>query len=138
LTPVYVEENYISYCQLKRCPKVLSNYIFMAEPSKSERVTLHLADSIIDCPTRGTSMNLPIAALRRLDAMATEGRRSRASRNELLAALIAAASVDAAWLEDLVGNYRQLQIADVLPDAPSSDSVVVPIRKPGRPGAKNA
>lgn len=116
----------------------MSNYVSMTEPSKSERVTLHLADSIIDCPSRGTSMNLPIAALRRLDAMATEGRLTRASRNELLAALIAAASVDAAWLEDLVAKYRQLRIADVLPDAPSSDSVVVPMRKPGRPGAKNA
>lgn len=110
----------------------------MTEPSKSERVTLHLADSIIDCPSRGTSMNLPIAALRRLDAMATEGRLTRASRNELLAALIAAASVDPAWLEDLVAKYRQLRIADVLPDAPSSDSVVVPMRKPGRPGARKA
>jgi hypothetical protein len=44
-------------------------------------------------------MNLPIAALRRLDAMAVEARLARASRNELLAALIATAPVDAAGLE---------------------------------------
>lgn len=106
-----------------------------------KRITLHLADSIIDCPTKGTSMNLPIAALRRLDAMATEGRRARASRNELLAALIADAPLDPDALEKLVSNYRQLQIADVLPDTTdpaSSDSVVVPLRKPGRPGAQSS
>ena len=82
-------------------------------------------------------MNLPIAVLRRLDAMATEARFARASRNELLAALIAAAPVKAAALEDLVNAYRQLRIADVLPDTADSDSVVVPMRKPGRPGAQS-
>ena len=113
----------------------MSNYVLMTEPPK--RVTLQLADSIIDCPTRGTSMNLPIAVLRRLDAMATAARFARASRNELLAALIAAASVDVASLEDLVNTYRRLRIADVLPDTTNSDSVVVPMRKPGRPGAQS-
>jgi hypothetical protein len=83
-------------------------------------------------------MNLPIAALRRLDAMATEARFARASRNELLAALIAAAPLDAAGLGDLVNGYRQLRIADVLPETTSSDSVVVPMRKPGRPGAQSS
>lgn len=105
----------------------------MPEPPK--RVTLQSGDSIIDCPTRGTSMNLPIAVLRRLDALATEARFARASRNELLAALIAAAEVDPASLGELVNNYRGLRIADVLPDAPSSDSVVVPMPRRGRPGA---
>ncbi|HUB98473.1 MAG TPA: hypothetical protein VMS11_01485 [Solirubrobacterales bacterium] len=112
----------------------------MPEPPKE--VTLHLPDSIVDCPTSGTSMNLPIAVLRRLDAMASEGRFVRASRNELLAALIASASVDAASLADLVSTYRQLRIADVLPDealpdATNSDSVVVPLRQRGRPGGKS-
>jgi hypothetical protein len=83
-------------------------------------------------------MNLPIAVLRRLDAMATEARFARASRNELLAALIAAAPLDAASLEGLVGDYRRLRIADVLPETTSSDSVVVPMRKPGRPGVQSA
>jgi hypothetical protein len=105
----------------------------MTNPPKN--VTLHPADSIIDCPTRGTSMNLPIAALQRLDAMATEARTSRTSRNELLAALIALTEVDAASLKRLVDDYRELRIADVLPDTPSSDSVVVPIRQQGRPAA---
>jgi hypothetical protein len=82
-------------------------------------------------------MNLPIAALRRLDAMAVEGRLARASRNELLAALIATAPLDAARLEDLVSAYRRLRIADVLPETSSGDSVVVPMRKPGRPGAQS-
>ena len=85
-------------------------------------------------------MNLPIATLRRLDAMATEARRVRASRNELLAALIAAAPLDPAELEDLINDYRQLLINDVLPpttDTTSTDSVVVPMRKPGRPGAQS-
>jgi hypothetical protein len=82
-------------------------------------------------------MNLPIATLRRLDALAVEARFARASRNELLAALIATAPVDAAQLEDLVSNYRQLRIADVLPDASPGHSVVVPMRKPGRPGAQS-
>lgn len=110
----------------------------MPEPPK--RLTLHLADSIIDCPTKGTSMNLPVAAMRRLDAMATEARRARASRNELLAALIANAPLDPAELEALVTDYRRRTIADVLPDTAdptSSDSVVVPLRKPGRPGAQS-
>lgn len=109
-------------------------------PESPKRVTLQLADPIIDCPTRGTSMNLPIAVLTRLDAMATEARFARVSRNELLAALIAAAPVDAASLEDLVSTYRRLLIADVLPDATDGDggdSVVVPMRKPGRPGAQS-
>jgi hypothetical protein len=83
-------------------------------------------------------MNLPIAALRRLDAMAVEGRFARASRNELLAALIAMAPVDAAGLEKLVNDYRRLRISDVLPETGSGDSVVVPMRKPGRPGAQSA
>ena len=81
-------------------------------------------------------MNLPIATLRRLDAMATEGRFVRASRNELLAALIATAPLDAADLEELVRAYRRLRIADVLPDISSDDHVVVPMRRPGRPGAQ--
>lgn len=108
----------------------------MTDPPKN--VTLHPADSIIDCPTRGTSMNLPIAALRRLDAMATEARVTRASRNELLAALIALAEVDAASLKQLVDDYRNLRIADVLPGETSDDSVVVPIRQQGRPAAKGS
>lgn len=81
-------------------------------------------------------MNLPIAALRRLDAMAREARRVRASRNELLAALIAAAPLKPAELESLVNKYRLLQIGDVLPEEPGTgDRVVVPMRKPGRPAA---
>jgi hypothetical protein len=80
-------------------------------------------------------MNLPIAVLRRLDAMATEARFTRAGRNELLAALIAAAAVEASELDKLVSDYRRLQISDVLPEAVTSDSVVVPMRKRGRPGA---
>jgi hypothetical protein len=82
-------------------------------------------------------MNLPIAALRRLDAMAVEARLARASRNELIAALIAAAPLDAAQLGELIAGYRRLRIADVLPETSSGDSVVVPMRKPGRPGAQN-
>jgi hypothetical protein len=106
-------------------------------PDPPKRVTLQLADSIIDCPSHGTSMNLPIAALRRLDAMAMKARFARVSRNELLAALIAAAPLDGARLEEIVREYRQLRIADVLPETSSGDSVVVPIRKPGRPGAQS-
>jgi hypothetical protein len=81
-------------------------------------------------------MNLPIAILRRLDAMAVEARFARASRNELLAALIAATPVDAAQLGDLVASYRKLRIENVLPGTSSGDSVVVPMRKPGRPGVQ--
>jgi hypothetical protein len=106
-------------------------------PDPPKRVTLQLADSIIDCPSHGTSMNLPIAALRRLDAMAVEARFARASRNELLAALIAAAPVDGAQLDDLLRSYRRLTIAQVLPETSSGDSVVVPIRRPGRPTAQS-
>ncbi len=106
----------------------------MAHPPK--QVTLQLADSIIDCPARGTSMNLPIAVLIRLDAMALEARFARASRNELLAALIAAAPIDAAQLRELVDDYRTLRIENVLPGTSAGDSVVVPIRQPGRPGAR--
>jgi hypothetical protein len=129
-----VGKNYIYGRNNRGCPKLLSNYVLMAEPPK--RVTLQLADSIIDCPTRGTSMNLPIAVIQRLDAMATEARFARASRNELLAALIANTPVDAEVLEGQVSKYRRLQIADVLPGTTNSDSVVVPMRKPGRPGAQ--
>jgi hypothetical protein len=99
-------------------------------------VGLHLADSIIDCPTRATSMNLPIAALTRLDVMAREARRARTSRNELLAALIAAAPLESDELEAIVTTYRRLRIADVLPgETDAGDSVVVPMRKPGQPAA---
>jgi hypothetical protein len=106
----------------------------MAPPS---RVTLHLGDSIIDCPSRGTSMNLPIAVLQRLDALATAARRQRVSRNELLAALIADADIDAAELERLVMRYRGKYISEVLPDTEDvkQDSVVVPLPKRGRPAA---
>jgi hypothetical protein len=102
-------------------------------------VTLHLADSIVDCPSRGTSMNLPIAALRRLDAMAENARRVRTSRNELLAALIATTAVDSEGLEDIVDRYRRLRIADVIPheEADTAGSVVVPMRKPGRPSGSS-
>jgi hypothetical protein len=107
-------------------------------PDQPKQVTLHLADSIIDCPTHGTSMNLPIAVLRRLDAMARDARRVRTSRNELLAALIARAPLEGRELEAIVDAYRRLQIADVLPEEPrSGDSVVVPMRKPGRPAASS-
>jgi hypothetical protein len=81
-------------------------------------------------------MNLPIAILRRLDAMAVDARFARASRNELLAALIAATPVDAAQLGDLVASYRKLRIENVLPGTSAGDSVVVPMRRPGRPGAQ--
>ena len=109
-------------------------------PPEDAQVTLHLADSIIDCPTRGTSMNLPIAVLRRLDAMAQEARRTRTSRNELLAALIATTALDREALEDTVDRYRRLRIGDALPDeeVADRDSVVVPMRKPGRPPAAGA
>ena len=37
-------------------------------------------------------------------------------------------------IEALVSAYRRLKIVDVLPgDADAGDSVVVPMRKPGRP-----
>jgi hypothetical protein len=108
-------------------------------PRTPGHITLHLADSIIDCPTRGTSMNVPIAVLRRLDAMAEEARLVRTSRNELLAALIATTELDRAALEEMVSAYRRLRIGDVLPGegADSADSVVVPMRKPGRPAASS-
>ena len=105
--------------------------------STDSQITLHRSDWMSDCPTRGTSMNLPIAVLRRLDAMAEEARRVRTSRNELLAALIATTELDRTVLEDIVNRYRELRIGDVLPDdgAEESDRVVVPMRKPGRPPA---
>ncbi len=81
-------------------------------------------------------MNLPIAVLRRLDAMAGEARFARAGRNELLAALIAAAPLDGSSLEGLIGSYRKLRIADVLPEATTDDSVVIQMRRPGRPGVR--
>jgi hypothetical protein len=103
------------------------------------QITLHLADSIIDCPSRGTSMNLPIAVLRRLDAMAQEARFVRTSRNELLAALIATTDLDRTALAATVNAYRELRIGEVLPGEGEAgeDSVVVPIRKPGRPSASS-
>jgi hypothetical protein len=106
--------------------------------SDSDGVRLHFQDSILDCPSRGTSMNLPVAALRRLDAMAGLARFVRPTRNEMLAALIATAEMDPEWLEEQVNAYRRMTIGDVLPArdrAADHDDVVVPIRKPGRPGA---
>lgn len=84
-------------------------------------------------------MNLPIAALQRLDAMAENARRVRTSRNELLAALIATTSVDGEALEEMLDQYRRLSIADVIPhDEPdSAGNVVVPMRKPGRPSGSS-
>jgi hypothetical protein len=124
--------------QNKGCPRLLSNYVLLMAPNPGH-ITLHLADSIIDCPSRGTSMNLPIAVLRRLDAMAEEARLVRTSRNELLAALIATTELDRAALEKVVSGYRRLLIGEVLPDkgVDAGDSVVVPMRKPGRPSASS-
>ena len=82
-------------------------------------------------------MNLPIAVLRRLDEMGLAARRVRATRNELLAALVATTELNPGGLEDLIERYRRLSIADVLPDEPSkAGSVVVPLRKPGRPAQR--
>ena len=105
-------------------------------PADTDGVRLHFQDSILDCPTRGTSMNLPVAALRRLDKMAGLARYVRPTRNEMLAALIATAELDPAWLEERVNAYRRMTIGEVLPesDRASGNDVVVPLRKPGRPG----
>jgi hypothetical protein len=98
---------------------------------------LFFEDSILDCPTKGTSMSLPIAATRRLDEMARVARRSRPTRNELLAVLIATTPLDERELRRRIDEYRDMSIGDVLPTeagtADRSDSVVVPLRKPGRP-----
>jgi hypothetical protein len=104
----------------------------------SDGVRLHVHDSILDCPTKGTSMNLPVATLRRLDAMAGLARYVRPSRNEMLSALIATANMDAKELENRVDIYRRMTIAQVLPveDRDTDrDNVIVPLRKPGRPSA---
>jgi hypothetical protein len=103
--------------------------------SADRKITLQVADSIIDCPSRATSMNLPVAVLRRLDALADSARFERPSRNELLAALIAATALDQEGLERVVRDYRRMTIGEVLPPdvVTTDDSVVVPMRKPGRP-----
>jgi hypothetical protein len=107
-------------------------------PNRAQ-VTLRVADPIGDCPTHGTSMNLPIAVLRRLDQMGLAARRVRASRNELLAAFVATTNLDAATLEELIDRYRRMSIGDVLPDEPTkAGDVVVPLRKPGRPAQSSA
>jgi hypothetical protein len=102
----------------------------------SSRTTLHLDDKIGDSPTRSTSMNLPIAVQRRLDEMADLADAVRPTRNELLAALVAAAELDEEALERLVLGYRRRRVRDVLPVRDHADGggdVVIPLRKPGRP-----
>jgi hypothetical protein len=100
-------------------------------------VRLHVHDSILDCPAKGTSMNLPIAVIRRLDEMARVARRSRPTRNELLAMLIATTELDERKLRARIEDYREMTIGEVLPTedgAAAGGDVIVPLRKPGRPG----
>jgi predicted transcriptional regulator len=103
--------------------------------SADGKITLQVADSIIDCPVRATSMTLPVAVIRRLDALADAARLERPSRNEFLAALISATDLDQDALERIVREYRRRTIGEVLPadEVATEDSVVVPMRKPGRP-----
>jgi hypothetical protein len=102
----------------------------------SNRMTLNVADRIGDSATRSTSMNLPVAVQRRLDEMVELADAMKPTRNELLAALVATAALDAEAIEDTVLRYRRMRVGDVLPprDHAGGDSdVVVPLRKPGRP-----
>lgn len=106
--------------------------------NSGDGIRLHIHDSILDCPAKGTSMNLPVAAIRRLDEMAQIARRSRATRNELIAMLIATSSLDERELRGRIDAYRDMTIADVLPDVgheADDDAVIVPLRGRGRPGA---
>jgi hypothetical protein len=101
-------------------------------------IRLHVHDSILDCPVKGTSMSLPLAALRRLDELAHVARRSRVTRNELLAVLIATAELDEASIRRRIDQYRDMTIGDVLPSEDETDAggdVIVPLRRPGRPSA---
>jgi hypothetical protein len=110
----------------------------MAQPPKRYDLPRDLL--IVDCPTRATSMNMPVAIQRRLDELAELARTTRASRNELLAALVADAPFDGDRLVQLINNYRQMTVGDVLDqgvDQPDDvDNVVVQMRKPGRPKMK--
>jgi hypothetical protein len=105
--------------------------------------TVELArwERLRDSPRQVTSMSLPLAVHYRLDRLARLAEDVNASRAEIAAMLIAEAKLDVGDLESRVLAYRKLHVGDVAPSDPQhddSDTVVVPLAKPGRPRKSEA
>jgi hypothetical protein len=106
----------------------------------SSTVELARWERLRESPRQATSMSLPLAVHHRLDRLARMAEDVNASRAEIVAMLISEARLDVDELESRVLAYRKLKVGDVVPaDAQhgGSDTVVVPLAKPGRP-KKNA
>jgi hypothetical protein len=109
--------------------------------ASGKTVTLQLKDLLRDSSTTATSIALPTAVHYRLDVLASLAGAMRASRAEIVAALIADAALDEDSIEQKVFAYRKKTVGDVLPQEPregvvrhEGDNVVdLPVREPGRP-----
>lgn len=89
-------------------------------------------------------MALPIAVHHRLDLLAEAAQDVGATRAEIVAMLIAGASLDSAELEQEMMRYRKLRVGEVIPDrdpaggelaeGQDADNVIsIAKRGPGRP-----
>jgi hypothetical protein len=92
-----------------------------------------LRDSI----SQATSMSMPLAVHHRLERLARAAADVNASRAEIIAMLICEAPLDdPEELERRILAYRRMTVGDVISSDgqdDSSDTVIVPIARPGRP-----
>jgi hypothetical protein len=94
-------------------------------------------DLVENAPRQSTSMSLPLPVVNRLDLIAERARKARPTRAEIIAALIAAAPLDADELVRLMMDYRDKTVGEVLASeaAGTDEAKVVTLlpRAPGRP-----
>jgi hypothetical protein len=109
----------------------------MADRLKDEDRGIHLGADLkaSTAATKQAGLNWPIPADRRLDQLVDLANEAgaRTRRNELAAAIVAAAESDGEVLLQLVLQWRRSKVRDVIVDPPQESSVIhFPRYGPGR------
>jgi hypothetical protein len=109
----------------------------MTQPPK--QVHLNPKELVSESEGKATSMSLPHALHHRLDRLAELAKPARTSRGEIIAMLIADAPEDRKTLVQMLLDYRDLTIEEVLAQEErltGDQDVVVQLRSAGRPSQK--
>lgn len=106
---------------------------------KPTDIELKSSELVAESEHRTTSMSLPLAIHHRLDVVAESVKGTKASRGEIIAALIAQLSLQRSEVRNLIADYREMTVGDVFPDEPDkplgdSDEGKIYKFRPRRPG----